>query len=156
MTLTMTLGAEGIARRIPHAGRMALLDALLTWDDDHIICTATSHTAADHPLRTPHGLLAPCAVEYAAQAMALHGALIAERQDPNAAPRPGFLASVRSVKMHVARLDILPSPLRIEATRSASQGANVLYEFIVRAGDDDQAVVEGRATVVLNTPLLTR
>ncbi len=71
--------------------------------------------------------------------------------------RPGFLASVRSVKMHVARLDTLPSPLRIEATRSASQGANVLYEFVCHAlGDSTTRVVEGRATVVLNAPLMTR
>ncbi len=145
------LDHDGIARRVPHAGRMCLLATLETWTDDHIVCTATSHVDSDHPLRTASGLLAPCAVEYAAQAMALHGALCAQREDPHAQPTPGFLASVRAVTLHVPRLDTLASPLRIEARREAAQGSTVLYSFTLRAGD--AAVAEGRATVVLNTPL---
>lgn len=148
-----TLDAAGIAQRVPHADSMCLLHTLQHWDDDHIVCTAIGHTAADHPLRTHAGLLAPCAVEYAAQAMALHGALTAQRDDPNATPRPGFLASVRSVRLHVPRLDTLPSPLIVRAQREVSQGTNVMYAFSLHAGG--LLVAEGRATVVLNTPLPT-
>jgi predicted hotdog family 3-hydroxylacyl-ACP dehydratase len=150
-TTPATLDHEGIARRVPHAGRMCLLHTLDAWSDEHIACTAISHTAADHPLRTASGLLAPCAIEYAAQAMALHGALCAQRDDPTAKPTPGFLASMRAVTLHVARLDTMPSPLLIEARCRVSQGTSVMYDFSVRAGGE--MVAEGRATVVLNTPL---
>lgn len=148
---TVLLNAADIARRIPHAGRMSLLHALHRWDGDTLVCSAVNHTANDHPLRTPHGLLTPTAIEYAAQAMALHGGLIAEREQPGAAPTPGFLASVRNVRMHVERLDTLTSPLTVTVTRQAAQGASILYSFVVAA--DAQAVIDGRATVVLNTPL---
>jgi predicted hotdog family 3-hydroxylacyl-ACP dehydratase len=146
-----TLDHAGIAARVPHAGSMCLLHALHRWTLDEIECSAVDHTAPQHPLRTTHGLLAPAAIEYAAQAMALHGTLIAERMDPYAQPTPGFLASVRGVHLHVARLDTLPSPLTVVATRMAAQGSNILYSFAVTC--DGQPVADGRATVVLNTPL---
>jgi predicted hotdog family 3-hydroxylacyl-ACP dehydratase len=147
-----TLDAAGIARRIPHAGRMCLLDRLLAWSPQTIVCEATGHTAPDHPLRSASGLLAPAAIEYAAQAMALHGALIHEAQaDPGAGPTPGFLASVRGVHLHVPRLDTLTAPLQVQAERLAGEGHHILYRFTVHAGP--QPVAEGRAAVVLNTPL---
>ncbi len=154
MTTPATLDHEGIARRVPHAGRMCLLHTLDVWSNDHIACTAIDHTATDHPLRTASGLLAPCAIEYAAQAMALHGALCAENAegaDPNARPTPGFLASVRAVTLHVPRLDTLPTALVVQARCQVSQGTSVLYDFSVHSGG--HIVAEGRATVVLNTPL---
>ena len=148
-----TLDAAGIARRIPHAGRMCLLDRLLAWSPQSIVCEATGHTATDHPLRSASGLLAPAAIEYAAQAMALHGALIHEAQaDPGAGPTPGFLASVRGVQLHVPRLDTLTGrACMVRAERLAGEGQHILYRFTVHAGA--RPVAEGRAAVVLNTPL---
>ena len=70
-----TLDRAGIAARIPHAGSMCLLHALLDWSATTIACSAVSHRDADNPLRDAHGLPAAAAIEYAAQAMALHGAL---------------------------------------------------------------------------------
>ena len=135
---------------------MCLLDALQDWSPQAITCTVVGHTAADHPLRTPHGLLAPAAIEIAAQAMALHGALIAEAAalgapaDTRVAPTPGMLASVRSVQLHMARLDTLPSPLHVRAERLAGDTGNLLYAFSVRAGE--QPVANGRAAVILQPP----
>ncbi len=149
--LDVLMNAQGIAACVPHAGRMCLLQALHRWDDDSIVCSATNHTEPDHPLRSRSGLLPAAAIEYAAQAMALHGGLIAQRDNPGASPTPGFLASVRGVQVHVTRLDTLTSPLIVEATRVTSQGSNVLYSFNVHSLG--QPVVNGRATVVLNTPL---
>jgi predicted hotdog family 3-hydroxylacyl-ACP dehydratase len=142
---------DGIAKRIPHAGTMCLLDSLHAWDDDHIVCSATSHTNPANPLRSERGLLASAAIEYAAQAMALHGGLIAERRDPQAQPVPGFIAAARGVKLHQVLLQSLPSPLIIEARRNMAQGDNVIYDFKVTAGR--MLVAEGRATVMLNRPL---
>lgn len=148
-----TLDASGIAQRIPHSGRMALLERLLHWTPQSITCETGTHLAADHPLRTAHGVLAPAAIEYAAQAMALHGALIGEAASGGTGePTPGFLASVRGVQFHVPRLDTLGAPLTVQAEREAGDGTHILYRFLVTAGS--QPVAEGRAAVVLNTPVL--
>jgi predicted hotdog family 3-hydroxylacyl-ACP dehydratase len=146
------LDRAGIAARIPHAGAMCLLDSLERWDSEHIVCSASSHRDPAHPLKTASGLLAPCAIEYAAQAMALHGALIGA--DSGSAASPGYLASARAVRLHRLRLDDLDGDLRIEARRGAGDARQILYTFAVsHAGEP---VADGRATVVLNTPLAER
>lgn len=141
-------GAQ-IAALIPHQGRMCLLEAVLACDAQHIRCRASSHRAADHPLRTPQGLLAPVAIEYAAQAMALHGALNAK---PGVQGRPGFLASARGVKLHVPRLDDVAGDLLVSVEHLAGDERQALYRFAVH-DDGGRALVDGRATVVLDTPL---
>jgi predicted hotdog family 3-hydroxylacyl-ACP dehydratase len=152
-----SLAHAGIAALIPHSGTMCLLARLDRWDAQRIVCTATNHRDADHPLRTRSGLLAPCAIEYAAQAMALHGALIG--QAAGAPASPGYLASARGVQLHVMRLDDLPraagndlaDELHIEATRQAGDARQILYTFsVTHAG---HPIADGRAAVVLNTAL---
>ena len=101
MTAPQTLDRAGIAQRIPHSGSMCLLERLESWDADAIHCSTTTHAQDDNPLRTESGLLAPNAIEYAAQAMALHGGLLAAE---GSTPSAGFLASARNVKLAVARL----------------------------------------------------
>ncbi len=91
-----------IAAHIPHQGSMCLLDAVLHWDSQHLVCCATSHRQAGNPLRQFDRLGAACGIEYAAQAMAVHGVLVADHgrvPDPNRTPdddrptlgRPGGL-----------------------------------------------------------------
>ena len=152
-----TLAREGIAALIPHSGAMCLLARLEAWDLQRIVCAATNHRATDHPLCTRSGLLAPCAIEYAAQAMALHGALIGRAAGTPATP--GYLASARDVKLHVLRLDDLAmgddgsaaDALCITATRQAGDAGRILYAFSVsHAG---RPIADGRAAVVLNTSL---
>ncbi|MCW7536441.1 hydroxymyristoyl-ACP dehydratase [Aquabacterium sp. A7-Y] len=147
--LPAALDHAGIAALIPHAGRMCLLERLLAWDATTIRCEAVSHTAPDHPLRSASGLLSSAAIEYAAQAMALHGALLARAAGGTA--RPGFLASARGVQFHRLRLDDLDGPLEVEATRQAGDERQILYAFCVRHAG--RPVADGRAAVVLNTPL---
>jgi len=145
-----TLGRDGIAERIPHSGSMCLLDGLLSWDGDSIRCRASSHHDAAHPLRSPAGLLAPVAIEYASQAMALHGALCAAA---GSTPAAGFLAAARNVHLHVARLDDVPGLLLVSATRLAGADQQALYRFELH-DENGRLLVDGRATVVLNTPLV--
>ena len=144
---------DGIAELIPHSGTMCLLARLDAWDMQRIVCVATNHREADHPLRTRRGLLAPAAIEYAAQAMALHGALIGQATGTPATP--GYLASARGVQLNVLRLDELvvaaPDELRIEAVRQAGDARQILYAFTVHHAN--RLLAEGRAAVVLNTPL---
>lgn len=146
----LLMAREQIALRLPHSGAMCWLDGLLDWSEGHIVCRASNHTDPGHPLRSASGLLASAAIEYAAQAMALHGALRADAQ--GAAPQPGFLASARSVQLSCWRLDDRAGPLRIEARCQAGDSRQLLYQFSV--GDATGAVLaQGRAAVVLNTPL---
>lgn len=144
-----TLDHAGIAQRIPHQGTMCLLARLVHWDAAHIVCTASSHHDPRNPLRCTTGLLSPCAIEYAAQAMALHGALCG--QAAGTAARPGYLASARGVQLHRLRLDDLPGDLQIEARRLAGDDQQILYQFSIHHAG--QPIADGRATVVLNTPL---
>ena len=140
-----------IAARIPHSGPMCLLDRVLSWNNETIICEANNHQDADHPLARDGALDTMAAIEYAAQAMAVHGALIAENSALIAssdAPKMGYLASVRDVTCAIPFLHELSSPLRIEATRLMGEETRVLYEFKVSAGE--QRCAEGRAAVVLD------
>lgn len=152
---------DGIAARIPHAGTMCLLDRLIAWDERRIVCEADSHRLPTNPLRSASGLLAGAAIEYAAQAMALHGALLGEQVGEQVGegasgsdhepPKPGFLASARGVDFACWRLDERVGPLCIEVVRQAGDAQQILYQFSVRHGDDTLA--SGRAAVVLNTPV---
>ncbi|CAG9170647.1 hypothetical protein LMG23992_01689 [Cupriavidus laharis] len=137
-----------IAARIPHWGSMCLLDSVLDWDSDFIRCQAVSHRNADNPLRTHGRLAAVCGVEYAAQAMAVHGAAL--QQDAQR-PRMGYLASVRKLVLDVDRLDDIDGPLTIEAHRISGEGANVLYAF--EASGSGKRLLSGRAAVILDVAL---
>ena len=84
-----------IEAHIPHQGRMCLLDEVVDWNAHHIRCRTGTHRAPDNPLRSHGRLGVACGIEYAAQAMALHGALAgaAAGADGGAASRVGLLAS---------------------------------------------------------------
>ncbi len=134
-----------IAARIPHQGSMCLLDGVLRWDESSIVCHARSHQNTDNPLRADAQLGMANGIEYAAQAMAVHGALLAGSET---APAAGFLASVREVQWHGARLDTLPPVLRVHAQRLSGDGNTLLYSFHLEAGET--TVLSGRASVMLD------
>ena len=139
-----------IEARIPHQGRMCLLDEVIDWNDRHLRCRTGTHRAPDNPLRSPERLGIACGIEYAAQAMALHGALASAATGANAAAasRVGLLASVRDVRLHVLRLDDIESDLICEAIHLAGDNFTAMYEFSLR--DQDKPLLRGRASVVLD------
>ncbi|MEO6364009.1 MAG: hydroxymyristoyl-ACP dehydratase [Caldimonas sp.] len=147
MTPPSTLDHAGIEARIPHRGRMCLLGRMTAWSEDRIECVASDHRDAAHPLRTRSGLLASAAIEYAAQAMALHGALSASAHGEEALP--GFLASARDVRLRVARLDDLAGDLVVIADRRAADAGRLLYAFSLQ--HDGCEIATGRIAVVLGT-----
>ena len=139
-----------IARHIPHQGSMCLLDCVEAWDEQRIQCRASSHRAADNPLRAYGQLGAACGIEYAAQAMAVHGALLTPPDSPGA--RVGYLVSVRGTQLHVPRLDDIAADLLVEAICITHSASNILYQFSVSAAG--RVLLEGRAAVVLNADTL--
>ena len=145
----MPLDHAWLLAHLPHQGSMCLLDAVTEWDAQRIRCTASSHRAPDNPLRAHDRLGAACGIEYAAQAMAAHGALLAAADNP---PRAGYLASVRGVELHVARLDDIAADLEVEAERLSGDDNTILYGFRVSA--TGRELLSGRAAVVLDAALL--
>jgi predicted hotdog family 3-hydroxylacyl-ACP dehydratase len=146
----MRMNRAWIEARIPHQGRMCLLDEVIEWNDRHLCCSTGTHRALDNPLRSQKRLGIAAGIEYAAQAMALHGALTsaAAGADAAAAPQVGLLASVRDVRLHVLRLDDIESDLLCEVIHLAGNSLTALYEFALRA--KDKSLLDGRASVVLN------
>jgi predicted hotdog family 3-hydroxylacyl-ACP dehydratase len=137
--MSAVLDRERILELIPHAGSMCLLDHVIAYTDSHIECTARTHRNADHPLRRDGQLSAVHLAEYAAQAMAVHGAL------RSGGPRPGMLAALRGIHLHVGRIDLLETELTIQATRRLEQPSGSLYDFNVRG--DGQLLAEGRIAI---------
>jgi len=164
-----------IAARIPHQGSMCLLDGVRSWDTARAICTASSHRDMHNPLRHRGRLGAACAIEYAAQAMAVHAALLFENNataaalfsEQNAAvllsehtpaekisaravtrPAAGYLTSARAVQLQIARLDDIAADLDIDVERLSGADTSVLYGFTVSAAG--KLLVSGRAAVVLD------
>ena len=134
-----------IARAIPHTGSMCLLDGVLECDAQRIRCISGTHRAADNPMRSGNVLLALCGIEYAAQAMAVHGAWDAKYDQK---PRAGYLAALRDVTCDRMRLDDLSDDLIIDAEKAMGDEARVIYQFTISAGGTK--IMGGRATVVLD------
>ena len=142
----MVLNRDAIADLIPHQGAMCLLEEVLSSDDAGIVCRAVSHRDGGHPLREDGVLPAVCGIEYAAQAMAIHGALMG-RADGDSARRGGMLAAARNVVFSVDRLDDIAEDLVVSARRLVAEEGWLLYEFALHAGAKE--LVRGRAAVSL-------
>ena len=135
-----------IAAMIPHAGAMCLLDSVLEWDAARIRCSSHTHRDRMNPLRVDGRLPALCGIEYAAQAMAVHGRLV---NNVAGRPRAGYLASLREVSCRVESLDELEGDLVVDAERLLGDEARVIYRFTLSVGGIE--VLSGQAAVVLDT-----
>ena len=154
----MPLDRQWIESRIPHRGSMCLLDEVVDWSAERIRCRTRTHCAADNPLRADGRLGIACGIEYAAQTMAVHGALSHEAATKAAGataagaaapvPAAGFLAGVRGVEFYVERLDDVLGDLICQAVRVAGDSGSALYEFELRGAD--RTLLRGRATVMLD------
>ena len=139
------LDAAQIARLIPHQGDMCLLASVTRYDTQSITCMAVSHRLGTNPLRENGLLHAVCGVEYAAQAMAIHGSLISGQSDKP--PRGGRLAGVRSLDLKVHRLDDIEADLEIHAIQIMGDENSMVYSFTVEAAGRN--LLKGKATVIL-------
>lgn len=140
----MLIDREEILSLIPHQGDMCLLDGVLDWGEASILARALSHRDSANPLRRDGVLHALHTIEYAAQAMAVHGGLLARRQ--GARLGAGMLAAGRDVALQVDRLDDIDGELVVAAERLHGEGGNLIYRFRVSAGAAELA--SGRLTVM--------
>ncbi len=143
----MRLAREDIAALIPHSGAMCLLDGVIDWNSHNIRCVTVRHRATDNPLRRGGVLGGLSGIEFAAQAMALHGRLAAGGGER---PAAGYLVSLRDVVCRAPRLDHIDGDLVISVERLAGDEREALYRFAVAGGDG--VLLDGRAAVVLTAP----
>jgi predicted hotdog family 3-hydroxylacyl-ACP dehydratase len=130
---------------IPHTGSMCLLDNVINWDDESIVCFTNTHRDPANSLRRDGRLSALHALEYGAQAAAVHGGLRARAAGATAPPC--YLAALRDAHLHVAHLDDLASPLEVRAQRLFGEAGNTIYKCAISAGGI--SVAEGRVTIML-------
>ncbi len=135
-----------IESRVPHAGAMVLIDEVASHDETRITCHARTGPLDAHPLGRKGLLPGTALAEYGAQAMAVHGSLLAAT---GAAPREGRLVALPELELAVASLDA-PAELTVHAERVGGSVVGEVYEFRVLA--DDRELARGRATVMFPVP----
>ena len=155
---------EKIRKLIPHSGSMCLLERVIECNDEKIVCETRTHLAPDNPLRHKGRVSSVCGIEYAAQAMALHGAIRRAGPATNGADAPnpgsgsghsqdagggrhGFLASVRDAHIERRYLDDVHNMLTVSAALEFDDASRVIYTFSLKANNVE--LLSGRAAVVL-------
>lgn len=126
---------------------MCLLNGVDHYDDWRIVCRAHSHRDAHNPLRYAEQLSVQAGIEYAAQAMAVHGGLLAHRHDAHALPRQGMIAVLTDVRWHTERLDTLTDDLIVSAERLAALPQGLHYRFALHC--NHQMLLEGEMMIAL-------
>ena len=147
----VAMSMKSIDTLLPHAGRMRLIDRVVSYDEQSIVCESNSHRCADHPLAEAGVLSIICGLEYGAQAMAIHGALLADSGSPGASRRHGLLVAASDLQWSVERLDQCEAPLVIKAVSEFRSDNQVSYRFEISASST--TVVTGRASVLLGAPI---
>lgn len=133
------------AHLIPHAGSMCLLDAVQAWDAESLHAISVGHARVDNPLRHAGRLHAVHLAEYGAQAMAVHGALLA-RSRGETTVRPGRLVSLRDVQLADEYVDRLDGRLDVHAQCLYSDDGGAQYSF--RVEHAGRLLASGRAAVI--------
>jgi len=135
-----------IAALIPHQGAMCLHDAVLAFDEQHVVLSSHTHAEPDHPLRRARGLSSVFLAEFGAQAMAVHGGLDARRRGHRA--EPGLLIALREFAVVGALVDDESGPLVTDAQVIATGDRAWQYRFTVMQGQ--RTLATGRATVAVH------
>jgi predicted hotdog family 3-hydroxylacyl-ACP dehydratase len=133
------LNRARIAELIPHAGAMVLLHAVMEWDGNGIRCIARSHRDPGNPLRRGR-LWTMAGVEYAGQAMALHGTL-----SSGVVKQRRVLGALRDVQVRTPWLDDLGPELTVVAHLLGEAAAGAQYSFAI--DDAGRVVLSGRGSV---------
>ena len=140
----MTPARARIEQLVPQAGAMCLLDAVAQWDAVHIVCNSAEPGPA-HPLVRDGSVPAIAAAEYAAQATALHGALL----DDATEPRSGMLAKLIDVELHSPRFPPGGGAVTVRAELLSRLATGCMYSFEV--SNTSQAVASGRLIVAFGS-----
>ncbi len=141
------LHASSLQSLLPHSGVMCLLQSVQQFDETSICCIAVSHTDPENPLRYAGRLSSQAGIEYAAQAVAIHGGLLSRRDGVVAAPRGGMIAVLISVNWATDRLDNIGTALQVHAEKLADLPDGLCYRFSVVSVE--KILVSGELIVAL-------
>ena len=130
---------------VPHQGAMCLWQRVIAHDASHARVATDNHRAPDHPLRSDGMLKAIHLCEYGAQAMAVHGGLLARAR--GGVVKAGVLVALRGVQLHVARIDNLEGELIGVAELLMYSDSSQQYGFRILNGG--KVIADGRAAVML-------
>ena len=83
-------------------------------------------------------------IEYGAQAMAVHGGLLAKAKGEQM--KAGYLAALRDIEIEQGYASNISGELKIKAIQEFASEGNMIYQFTVTT--EDKTLVSGRATVV--------
>lgn len=137
-TQALAFTRADIAARIPHGAPLCMLDGVERCTEDAIVCISRQLPHAEHPLDATSELTGLILIEYAAQAAALHAALVANSEGLSAsgaaAARPAYIGAVKDVELHAAISDN-QAPLQIHANCELASAAGAIYavKIICRA-----------------------
>ena len=140
----MLIAKSELCRLIPHSGGMCLLDGVLDWNEDFIVCVSMSHRDPNNPLRRNGRLAALHSFEYGAQSIAVHGGLLARtlgRQAP-----PAYLAALRDARLNIEYLDEIQERLEINAQKLMAANGNMIYQVEILAAET--ALAQAKITII--------
>jgi len=145
------LNSRQICDLIPHADDMCLLDTIVSWDKSQLVAETLSHTKTNNPLRCGDSLNSIHGIEYAAQAMAVHSALLKiEKNSQDKTKKGGYIATVRNVQIQSEYLyspssGLLPLIISVQVLIQDKQGYT--YQFSVT--QNNQHLLSGKITIFL-------
>jgi predicted hotdog family 3-hydroxylacyl-ACP dehydratase len=133
---------------------MCLIDQIISWDDNELIAHSQSHHHTNNPLRNNHSLSSIIGIEYAAQTMAIHAGLLAEKEknsSPNKNNIGGYLATIR--KVAIASNSLCPpdteplAPLVIQVCVLMRDTQGYTYQFNIHSQHVN--IISGQLTIFL-------
>lgn len=143
---TITTALPAIRALLPHSGAMALLDRVISADDD-ALCAEVA-IRADSVFCDGAAVGAWVGIEYMAQAIAAHAGWLAHGR--GAPVKVGFLLGARKYESRRAAFSV-GGTLRVHVRR-ALQGDNGLGAFECHIDDADTGVTLATATVTVYQP----
>lgn len=140
----MLMNHAQIVALIPHGESMCLLDEVVSWDANQLHARSNHFATSTNPLFEDEQLDSILLIEYAAQAAAIHAALL---QSGLGDKRPAYIGAVKNIEL-LAAISNNHSPLdmQVECLLSSSSGA--IYQAAV--SQSNKTLLRGR--LILNQP----
>lgn len=139
------LGKTEIARLLPHGSSMCLIDEVISFDENKILCKTFSQINPKNPLAVDGRLPLMAYLEYAAQAAGLHLGLSQNKSRSNA-PTAGYVGTLKNIQF--TSFDPITEELYISANVLIKEDKNAIYHFVIKASTS--VIVEGRISLSHN------
>lgn len=143
MNMTVKMTADEIATLIPHGRGMSMISEVVAWDANTIHCRSDRLSEPENPLSENGELTAIVLIEYAAQAAAVHGALLNSALGEN---RPAYIGAVKNIELFVQQANNRES-IDIHADCLMNNGAGAIYEVAIQ---QQQMLLRGK--LILSQP----